>query len=810
MNSGCLIFAIDRFTFSVTGSDVTHPSTATSTSVEIDGTVEIDDSVHNYTNNEVNSQNPFISLKNEYSLNFISDSTQILITSVHELSGPNISGESSFISINPAQNRCVILDRTLSEMNLLDMKHSDKNKMFKLCKTIVEQLGHLSKELIQQENGMSPTSAIDATACLFISKLDNFSTRYKREKRVAKSRFYVPPEEKAVGTRIEMIFDKIMQVERPRLIQSTLQYISIVRQLEVFFSQKENSEMYFKFQAEHQCKDGVYDHFCCGSLYKSKDFFRMNPTAVQLELAIDDFEICDPLASKSNVHKITGVYLAIKNIPSKLRSKLNNIFLVCLCNADDLKTEKTDINNIWEMVTLEIKFLEETGIYLDNGINLKATLTNVCADNLGENISLCLAEGFRAKYYCRICTMSIDECQQTTEDDLQKYRNKTHYEQMLDIVRESEKVDLKQTFGVKRYCVLNDLKQYHIFENFCVDIMHDLYEGAVSFLLENIFQFLIKNKVFTENYLKKKIKFHQYPKKFRRNKPSIVNVTKHNMGQNATQMKCLFLNLPFILKEFEQNTHLKKVWPCVTLLLRVIQIVQTQSIDNNLLNELNECVTNHLDLLIETFNVHLHPKHHFMLHYVNIIRLIGPLYATSMFRFEAKHKCFKTFARNTHNFVNINKTLAVKHQQQLASRKNSFCDSIVHTKLKPINMVFIRAHFDSTIQSHVMNNPSCFEIASFSLNAYAYDRGSIIVYNNSLFEVEMILYTDENFFFIAQKMDYLGVDDFSQTLKIKKCNELSFSLISFDDLSHKKSYASKFIEKNQFVIIDNRDILTCL
>lgn len=539
-------------------------------------------------------------------------------------------------------------------------------------------------------------------------------------------------------------------------------------------------------------------------------FFRMNPTAVQLDLAIDDFEICDPLSSKSNIHKITAVYLTIKNIPSKFRSKLNNIFLVCLCNADDLKTKKTDINNIWELVVREIKFLEETGIVLDNGFNLKATLISLCADNLGANMSLCLAEGFRAKYFCRICTMSIDECQRITEDDLQKYRYKTHYEQMLNIVRESEKVDLKQTFGVKRYCALNDLSQYHIFNNFCVDIMHDLFEGVVSFLLENVFQFLIKNKVFKEDDLKMMVKFHQYPKKFRRNKPSILNVTKHNMGQNTTQMKCLFLNLPFILKKFEQNTQLKKVWPCVTLLLRVIHIAQTETIDNDLLNELRECVTNHLNLLIELFNVHLHPKHHFMIHYAHIIELMGPLYATSMFRFEAKHKCFKTFARNTHNFVNINKTLAVKHQQQLASRKNSFRDSIVHTKSKPINMAFIRSHFDSTIQSHVMNNRSCFEIESFSLNAYIYDRGSIILYNKSLFEVEMILYTNEKFFFIAKKMNYLGIDDFSQTLKIKKCDVSSFSLISFDDLTHMKSYASKFIEKNQFVIIDNRDILRCL
>lgn len=247
------------------------------------------------------------------------------------------------------------------------------------------------------------------------------------------------------------------------------------------------------------------------------------------------------------------------------------------------------------------------------------------------------------------------------------------------------------------------------------------------------------------------VKFYQYPKKFRRNKPSILNFTKHNMGQNATQMKCLFLNIPFILKKFEQNIDLKKIWPCLTFLLRVVQIVETQTIDDSLINELEECITNHLDLLIEFFKVHLHPKHHFLIHYVYIICRMGPLYATSMFRFEAKHQYFKNIARNTKNFVNINKTLAVKHQLHSASGKNTFCDNITHSKLKPINVAFIRTHFDSTISLHVTDNPHCFEIESFSLNAYKYDRGSIIVYQKGLFEVEMILYTDKKFFFFVVK-----------------------------------------------------------
>lgn len=195
---------------------------------------------------------------------------------------------------------------------------------------------------------------------------------------------------------------------------------------------------------------------------------------------------------------------------------------------------------IWEMVASEIKYLEEIGVKLVNGHILKGTLVDLSGDNLGMNTSLCMTECFRLRYYCRICTRSSDECLRATTDDLSKYRDIDHYEEMLQIISDSEKVDLKQTFGIKRYCMLNDLKHFHIFKNYNVDIMHDLCEGVVSFLLNNVFLHLLSKKVLKENDLKDLIKFYQYPKKFRRDKPSILNLTRSSLGQNATQMKCLF------------------------------------------------------------------------------------------------------------------------------------------------------------------------------------------------------------------------------------------------------------------------------
>lgn len=300
---------------------------------------------------------------------------------------------------------------------------------------------------------------------------------------------------------------------------------------------------------------------------------------------------------------------------------------------------------------------------MNNDEVLKGTLVSIAADNLGANSALCMAESFRTFHYCRICKLSREECQLQYEDNLQLYRNDSHYSEMLEIVNDSEKVNLKETLGIKRYCKLNDLSYFSIFKNVSVDIMHDLNEGIIAFSLDHVFLYRQKNKVLKEEDLKYIVKSYQYPMYFRQDKPSILNFNRNNFGQNASQMKCLFLNFPFILSKYEHNVHLKKIWPCVTSLLDIFHIVHSTSIDNPMLEELQECVKQHLEMVVLLFEAGLIPKLHFMIHYANIIRMMGPIIYMSMIRFDAKHTDFKKFVRTTNNFMNINKTLAVKHNQ---------------------------------------------------------------------------------------------------------------------------------------------------
>lgn len=78
-------------------------------------------------------------------------------------------------------------------------------------------------------------------------------------------------------------------------------------------------------------------------------------------------------------------------------------------------------------------------------------------------------------------------------------------------------------------------------------------------------------------------------------------------------------------------------------------------------------------------HITLKPKHHYMLHYSQVMRNVGPLWFVCCLRWEAKHKPFKQAARATNSRRNLPLTLAIKHQLNICARflsKRSFDDKL--------------------------------------------------------------------------------------------------------------------------------------
>lgn len=140
-------------------------------------------------------------------------------------------------------------------------------------------------------------------------------------------------------------------------------------------------------------------------------------------------------------------------------------------------------------------FQLENGIYVGDGLSIRGTLVHLLSDNLGANARLGFVECFsKPKSWCRFCECDSIECKNLHGEIPSKKRTKERYAEQLVTIANSEKVSFSDTIGVKRYCELNNLRYYHMFDTMTPDIMHDLNEGIIQFLMRKLFKFCISKK----------------------------------------------------------------------------------------------------------------------------------------------------------------------------------------------------------------------------------------------------------------------------------------------------------------------------
>lgn len=509
------------------------------------------------------------------------------------------------------------------------------------------------------------------------------------------------------------------------------------------------------------------------------------------------------LPNRECINKMCPIYFTINNVPLKFSSKLNNIHLISLCRSDDYKTKETDFNDLWEHIYCETRELEEKGIDIDSDTNIKGTIVHLGHDNAGASTVCGFVESFNS-YFCRFCVASKKKTQTMTKEDPTMFRTIENYECHLNIVENSEKVDFAETKGVKRSCTLNKLNYFHILKNKSVDIMHDLNEGCIPFLLKHLFQYCISSKVFTEDWLKKRVQFFDYGSS--RNLPSQLQINKDNLNQNASQLLCLLRNIGFIFYHLRDDPVIKMVWKCVESLQKIVQICYSHEICERDIQMLDEQITVHLESILDILCLSLLPKHHLLLHYGSIIREMGPLIFMSMLRFEAKHKVLKTIAKRGNNFINITKTISFRHQAELVYKGFTYCDEIDCGKISRRVISDFGDKEEEIVGNLFENNEIVCEIQWFKLNNYIFRKGFAVLHNKLFHEISRILIVGDKYTLLCNSLEFQKFDSFTHSLNFKKMDPLNHILIAFDELKFEKPYEIKNFENNLFIFADTLDV----
>lgn len=428
----------------------------------------------------------------------------------------------------------------------------------------------------------------------------------------------------------------------------------------------------------------------------------------------------------------------------------------------------------------------------------------MCFDNLGGNQAYGLAQSFNARFFCRMCLCSSDETKKLCHALPEKYRTKANYEEAIHIIQNSSKVDLKVTKGVSEYCVLNDIESFHILENWTGDIMHDLCEGAIGILLKKFFERCISNKVLTENQIKNLISSYDFGVLNRRFVPSGIQLERKNLNQNASQMKCLMLHIPFIFHKYKNVAILEQPWICINSMLKIVRICYSNKIHERDLTELDLSIQRHHENMKSCFKIDLWPKHHLMTHYSEITRRSGPLCYMSTLRFEMKHKELTDLMKNTTNFQNVTKTIAQKYQKKNVFR-DVFVDKVQHTQLKKIDQNFWQKYEKLLVELNC-DASSINWVKNLQINSDFYEDGLILKHQSNYLQIEQVLCADNTFFFICSKYNRINFDEFLMSVEIKPSVLEENILIAHSDLDYSKTHEKKMIGNQIYILSDSLEV----
>lgn len=490
------------------------------------------------------------------------------------------------------------------------------------------------------------------------------------------------------------------------------------------------------------------------------------------------------------------------------------MFLTSLCETNNFKQESVNFADIARLIVDEIKQLETTGINI-GGNSVKGTLIHVTADNLGANGALGFVESFNS-YFCRACEISKKDSQQSVKEAQSLLRSKESYSKCVQVAvdcnAKGKKIDYKITKGVKRECYFNELGSYHTVNNITFDLMHDILEGTGPFLLNTIFSHFIQTKKIKQEEIVMKIRDFNYGILNKRNKPSLINFEKANLGQNSSQMHCLLLHIPFIFADFREK--FENDWLVIECFLKAMSIICSKSITNADVDTLETLIQLHLTLLIEKFHINLIPKHHLLTHYPNAIRKMGPPIHFWMMRFESKHQYFTRIAKNTKNFINLCKTLSKKHQEMIC-QQNFALDTMDRSKtVKKIIRIPTFNTYKTRVARHFGENViSSLDILNFAIfNSSEYREGLFIIASKIVYDIILIFCTEKQVHIFCRPFRVKRIDSFLNSIEIE-CepeNVDNFEIFDVSKLASSKTYEKKISNGKKFIICDTLDVSNVL
>lgn len=436
------------------------------------------------------------------------------------------------------------------------------------------------------------------------------------------------------------------------------QYVPIKDTLASLFHSESVRKQHAQVHGRVQNKDIIQDVWD-GQTVSDNPLFKAETSSLGLILYQDAFEVVNPLGSGKRKHKVLGVYLSLADVLPHNRSRIDQMQLVLLCREQDFKYFGQEL--VFGRLVNDLKDLEINGVTMPDGEVRKGTLCAICGDNLGSHSIGGFVENFsRSVHFCRFCEIDRQTFQ---SEPLSKAPTRTPQSYNEHLQNKGNESNVQ--FGIKFDSLFNDLTYFHVAQPGLPPCLgHDLFEGVVSYDLALYLKHLvIQEKHFSYLELNRRINKFKYLGNDANDKPCEVNPGSEKLSGHAIQNWCFLRVLPLLVGDRIDCPAENEVWQLVLQLRQIVELICAPAITTGQIAYLRVLIEEYLHIRMLTFpDQPLKPKHHYIMHYPELIVCCGPLIRLWTLRFESKHTYFKQCARKLHNFKNLCLTLAERHQ----------------------------------------------------------------------------------------------------------------------------------------------------
>lgn len=551
-------------------------------------------------------------------------------------------------------------------------------------------------------------------------------------------------------------------------------------------------------------ENGIYRRFIDGNLWKKIIDSYDGKYVIPVFLYSDEFQPDSSVSPHTDTGKLGAYYYSFPTLPDFLATHLKNIFIALLVKAKDM--EFNDIIS-QDFDPAMFALFEVFSDLEKNGLSLKVdgktetvyiVLPQFLGDNLAVNGCLGFMRGFTAIYICRICLMPKTLRDKSTSEVLNLWRNKENFEECL----KGRIKEIEERKGVVFDCILNYLDHYKVYKNFSVDLMHDAYQGVFKIDIQLIlYYYVIKKQTFTLTDFNTAKKNFDYGKKENGNKTADI-IDSHvfnGLHMNAREVWTLVEFLPLIFKPLVKDFENCPAFKFSLKMNEVLDSINKSSFCEADILEMQTRISEHHRMFLDLLSTveeptslpkNLTPKFHTMLHYGTLVRLVGPLKKTMVFRFEQRHQALKQYARACYSRINLPYSICVKFS--LDSAIMFLGKSDIFKIIKDI--VFLNQPRKLGSYSHEVSNP----IKTLKYKAVEYDLGDLIYHDKMAFKIkemvidsnhdEVFLYANKLEFRFEEKLGFFEILRESLIFEIIKISCLEYSPVNIHVVSNKRYF----------------------